>query len=319
MTDLHLEIRPIRTPDDFPALADLATRIYDWHTTPEDLAREERNREPQYHHAEYVAEILEGNQKRVVGATSVGHDRFSHEDGKFRVGIMVHPDYQARGIGASLWETAWNHLSTMQPKKLVNMTRSDSERGLQMLEHRGFKQVWERVESRLDPKGVDFSQYADLDSTVETLGIRIVALSDITDEDRIRKLYDLDLELLLDVPFGQAVTPEPFEVWARNFESDPHADPRSIWIAIKDNEWIAMSSLEKNQEFFVIGMTGVKAAYRGLGLAKRLKLEGVRFALGNGGLEIRTYNDHVNTAMLEMNRSMGFERFRSMLRFEKLL
>jgi hypothetical protein len=44
----------------------------------------------------------------------------------------------------------------------------------------------------------------------------------------------------------------------------------------------------------------------------------VRYALPTG-LEIRTFNDQSNTAMLRMNQQMGFVPFRSRLRFEKIL
>ena len=319
MTDLHLEIRPVRIPDDFPALVALARLALDWQVTAEDLAHEEANREAKYHHVAFVAEILDGGVKRIVGAADTGHDRFSYEDGKFRVNLMVHPDVEARGIGGALWQTVWNHLAELNPKKLVNMTNSDSARGLRMLAHLGFQQVWERVESRLEPGAVDFAAYADLDADLEAQGMTIRSLESLNDPDAARKLYDLDMELLGDVPFGQAVTPPSFEQWHKETLSDPRWNPATIWLAVKDGEWIAMSSLERLPDFFVIGMTGVKRLFRGLGLAKRLKLEGVRYAQMHGGVEIRTYNDHVNTAMLGMNASMGFQRFRSRLRFENVL
>jgi mycothiol synthase len=319
MTDLHMEIRPVRIPDDLPALADLSCRTQDYQVTAEDLAHYEASRDPQYHHAGFVAEILDGAVKRVVGAADMGHDHRAHEDGKFRVSIMVDPDFEARGIGGALWQTVWNHLEPMEPKKLVNMTNSDSARGLRLLAHLGFQQVWERVESRLVPSAVDFGAYAELDASVGAQGIEIRSLESLNDPDAARKLYDLDMELLVDVPFGQTVTVPSFEQWHKETSGDPRWDPATIWIAVKDGEWLAMSSLERLPDFFVIGMTGVKRASRGLGLAKRLKLEGVRHALAHGGLEIRTYNDHVNLAMLQMNTGMGFQRFRSRLRFEKTL
>jgi mycothiol synthase len=319
MTDSQLEIRPVRVPDDFPALAWIANSVFDWHTTPEELALEAQNREARFHHAQFVAEVLEGDQKRVVGEVVVGHDRFSHEEDKYRVNVMVHPEYQARGIGGALWRTAWNHLQGLRPRKLVNMTNSDSERGLRLLEKLGFQQVWERVESRLDPKTVNWNAYTRLNEALETRGIAIRSLESLEDEDKLRKLYGFDRELMEDVPFGQAVTFPSFEQWFKEISSDPKFQPELIWLALKGDEWIGMSSLERLPDCFVIGMTGVKRDYRGLGVAKRLKLEGVRHALNHGGLEIRTFNDHVNTAMLEMNRHMGFKRFRSRLRFEKLL
>jgi ribosomal protein S18 acetylase RimI-like enzyme len=324
MTDLHLEIRPLRAPDDYPALSEMMRLLFDWHVTPEQIALENANREARFHHAEFVAEVLHssvhgGLERRVVGGVEIGHVQHSHEEGKYRVSIMVHPDFQGRGIGGALWETAWNHLQTLDAKKLVNMTDSDSPRGLAMLEHRGFKQVWERIESRLDTRTVDLTVLEGLDARLEAQGIRIVSLAALNDPDQWRKLYDLDHALMLDVPFGQAVTFPSFEQWHKETSSDPQFDPAMVWIAVKEGAWIGFTSLETQPAFFVIGMTGVLPPFRGLGIAKRLKLEGVRYARGHGGLEIRTYNDSVNTAMLEMNWQMGFKRFRSKLRFERVL
>jgi hypothetical protein len=39
MTDLHLEIRAVRKPEDFAALSEISNLLTDWHTTPEELER----------------------------------------------------------------------------------------------------------------------------------------------------------------------------------------------------------------------------------------------------------------------------------------
>jgi ribosomal protein S18 acetylase RimI-like enzyme len=323
MSDLHLEIRPARTPEDYPAIAEIHNLTLPWHMTAEDFARGDENADPKYHRSRFVAQVLEdrgleGLTRRVVGAAMVRHDDFAHEDGKFIVSIMVHPDYQAKGIGGTLWETAQKHFTALGARKLSHMVMSDSERGVRMLGHLGFQQVWERIESRLDPRSVGFEAYRALDAALEARGIAVCTLESIGDADKLRKLYDLDKALMQDVPFGTPVTFPEFEYWLKDVTSDPKFDPQTVWVALDGDEWIALSSLEEQPDHFVIGMTGVKPAYRGLGVAKRLKLEGVRHALSRGW-EIRTLNDHTNTAMLRMNEQMGFKRHRSMLRFEKLL
>ena len=315
-----LEIRTSHYPADFVALAQIYNSLSDWQTTAAELELNAHNRDPKYHFAHYVAEILDGNNKIVVASLAISHNDFAHEDGKYQVRIQVHKAYQNQSIAQELWVAANNHLTARgDAVKLETMVDDDDLSALHLLGKFGFTKVWERIESRLEPQKVDLSAYADLDSSLKKAGIQILPLSHFDPATRLKKFYDLDIELLADVPFGQAVTPMPFERWQKKFLGNPENNPDAIWIAVKDEAWIALSSLEIQPSYFCIGMTGVQAGYRGLGVAKRLKLEGVRYALKHDGLEIRTFNDSVNVAMLKMNTSMGFVRQRSRLRFEKIL
>ncbi len=197
VTDLQLEIRPVDVLEDFASIAAVINDVSDWSVTVEDLERDQRNHDPKYHWQRFVAKVVKGDQKRVVGVLSISH------------------------------------------------------------------------------------------------------------------------ELFLDVPMGLNLTLPSFERWSKDFLENPANRPEAVWIAIKGDEWVGINSLEIKPGYFCIGFTGIKKAFRGLGIAKRLKLEGVRYALNHGALEIRTFNDHVNAAMLAMNFSMGFQKYRSSLRFER--
>jgi mycothiol synthase len=317
MQKLSLEIRPAKYPQDYPSIANVHNSTEDWRMDVEDFMRHDRNRETKHHSQRFVAEILQDNQKIMVGMIRVAHDDFFFETGKYFIRVDVLPAYQNQGIASALYLTAQQHLAELgDAAKLQTMCNDDELPALHLLEKNGYEKVWERIESRLDPKNVDFNQYTTLIKNLEQASIQIYPLSSFSLDTRLKQLFELDLELILDVPFGQVATPEPFEIWQKNFLEDPENNPETIWIAVKNNQWIAFSSLGKQKDHFYIGMTGVKKEFRGMGIAKALKLMGVRYALGSG-LEIRTLNDHVNTAMLEMNFSMGFVRHHSRLRFEK--
>ncbi len=319
MDSVHLEIRRAEYPNDYPSLVVVQNDTTDWKMKTDDFIRQDRNRDSKYHSQRFVAEILENHQKIMVGYLEVSHDDFSYESGKYDISINVLKAYQRKGIGASLYVTAQNHIAELgDAQKLQAMCNDFETSALHLLEQHGYQKVWERIESRLDPENVDLTQYTSLDQRLEQAGITIHTLSSFLSDTRIKQLYDLDLELIQDIPFGQTVTPEPFELWSKNFVEDPENNPETIWIAVKNNNWIAFTSLGRQPDHFYIGMTGVKKEFRGIGIAKALKLEGIRHAL-NTGLEIRTMNDHVNRAMLEMNISMGFVRHHSRLRFEKVI
>lgn len=312
-----LEIRPAKTPEDYPALVEVWNSGSDWQTKPENVALEDKIRDPELYFARYVAEILEHNSKKIVAVLEIGHNSRSHELGKYFVEIFVHKAYWRRGIASELLTVTENHLRELgDVVKIQTMFESDQAGALYLMQKLGFSQAWERIESRLLPKDADLTQFSALDSSLVTAGISIRRLAEFALETALPMLYALDVELLKDVPFGQPSTIMPFEPWRTEFLGNDENNPNAIWLAVKDGVWIGMSSLILQHSFWMIGMTGVKREYRGLGVAKRLKLEGVRYAL-NSGLEIRTFNDYTNTAMLGMNKQMGFVPFRSRLRFEK--
>jgi GNAT superfamily N-acetyltransferase len=326
MTDFHFEIRPTRVPDDYPAIAAvLRAANPEWPITAEDIAREDANREPQYHHAGFIAEILEpgsnGLERHVVGVAHTGHVSFSHREDKFFVDVRVHPEYRQRGIGQSLYQTVLNHLEPMNPGLLVARTQENWPESVAFLERRGFREEHRRFESRLRPSSLDLSRYDGLEARARATGVEIKAYSSITDPERERKLYDLDIETTLDVPFGEPVTPPGFEQYKKEELDDPRFKPDGTFVALKDGEFVGMSSLgrDPDADFLVIRMTGVKRAYRGLGLAKLLKIHGVRYALAHGDLEIRTFNDPDNTSMLKINQEMGFVARPAALRYSRKL
>ncbi len=318
MPDLMLEIRPATYPNDYLSLCGIYNSISEWHSTPGNLALEHLHRDPNLYFAQFVAEILEDNQKKIVAVAEIGHNTRSHAAGKYWLEVCVHKQYQQRGIGNTLWQTLENAIEARgDATDLQTMINDDEANAVYFVQKHGFTAAWERIESRLDPKTIDLEHYAQLEANLAAAGIRIEVFSSFPEETRIKKLFDLDSELTLDVPFGQPSTLEPFELWHAKFLGNTDVNPDSIWIATKNNQWIGFTSLERQPDYFMIGMTGVQKAFRGMGVAKQLKLQGVRYALEQGGLEIRTFNDHVNTAMLQMNISMGFKRYRSRIRYEK--
>ena len=67
------------------------------------------------------------------------------------------------------------------------------------------------------------------------------------------------------------------------------------------------------------GFTAVDRDYRAKGIARALKIRGVKLALDRGYHEIRTWNNTRNRPMLRINEAMGFAKQPVWIEFAKQL
>lgn len=310
-----IRIRDACYPDDFPAIAAVITAEHgDWPVSAEELATAEAARDPRYWRLELLAE--DGGE--VVGVGSVGHIPYAHQEGRFGLDLRVRPDFQGRGAGKALYDALMVRLAPLQPRELMTEVWEALPRPRRFLEERGFAVTWRRVDSILDPRGVDFSPYAGLEERLGEQGITVTTYDRLAgDPDRARKLHALDWALLQDMPYGEAQTLIPLEQFIGDTLNNPDFLPEACFIARQGEEWIGYSNLLRGDGFFVIQMTGVLAAWRGRGLATLLKLKGIHYALDHGGHELRTENDEINGAMLAINRKLGFRETGATLRYKK--
>lgn len=330
---MKLHIRPIHKPADFPRIAEIATLVEpQWPLTPEMLEHWDKNHDPKYYRAEFVAVMplsrqaeLEG---QIVGMASIGHDRWAHEEGKFVFGIQVHPDYRLRGIGQALYDHLMEHIAPMNPALLQTGTLESRPQAIRFLEDRGFVETWRRYESWLETRDFDFSPYAHIEEQVRAAGLEIKSLAELEDDpQRYRKLWELDWLLFQDVPMGVKFVKRELEQWIKDEMEDPHFKPEACFIALDPRRddpltgsYVGYSQLTRNPAgFWGINMTGVLREYRGQGLAKALKLRGMRYVQEHAGEQIRTTNDPPNMAMLGINITLGFRRQPSWLRYQKAL
>jgi mycothiol synthase len=319
-------IRPFNH-DDYPALASLSNLVEpDWPVTAELLAQWDKQRNPEHHHATFVDE----HNGNILAFGQTGHDSHAFEEGKFWLGIGVHPEHRKAGLGRGLYQHLLHHLAPMQPKVLQVFTSEDQTVGVEWLQREGFRVVWKRYHSRLQTKGFDFAPYEGLEQTLSAHGIEIKSLADLNDPDAAHKLYELDWTLMQDVPMGVTLTKQSFEQWMKQEIDDPEFIKEACMIAIDPKRsddltgsFVGYTSLMKSVDHYGIGMTGVVREYRGKGIAKALKLATMQFVKRDsehsGISEIRTMNDPPNVAMLGMNQALGFTRFPSYLRFQKAL
>jgi mycothiol synthase len=315
---MKISIRPIKAPEDLPEILEVLNATNpNFPMTLERLLHEEASRDPNFYYAGFVA-VADGV---IRGMAMVFEDPFAHRAGKLNLILRVHPKFWGSRIGSSLFEYVLTHIKPLNAEVLQSGAGEDWTRGIRFYEDRNFKETWRRTESRLETETFDFAPYQHLEEQIKTAKIEIKTFSELEfDPARDTKLYDLDWTLWQDIPFGEQVSKPSFETWQKEMIHDPMFEPSGCLIAVKDNEFVGYTSFIKNPTgFLIIGMTGVLREYRGIGLATHLKLRGIKYAQTIGNLEIRTFNDAPNTAMLEMNRKLGFVRFPGWIRFERKL
>lgn len=310
------------TPDDFASVAEIRS-VSDpsWPMTAEDVRARVAQRDPALYYADLVAEV----DGRVVGSLNVGHNDFAYAPWRYWGQLGVHPDFRRRGLGSALFDRGMELLRARNAREVGGMLSETDAPGRRFLEARGFRQTWERFESRVQTAGFDFAPFAAVEARVAASGLRLVSLAELAaDPARDRRLYELDWLLFQDVPMGQTLTKRPFEAWVERELRDPHLAPDLSFVALDESlhdpltgPYVGYSTLALSPGgFYSIGMTGVLRAYRGRGVGKALKLAAMRALAAHGGGEIRTFNDPPNTAMLAMNAQLGFVRAPSRLRYE---
>jgi RimJ/RimL family protein N-acetyltransferase len=82
-----------------------------------------------------------------------------------------------------------------------------------------------------------------------------------------------------------------------------------VFIALHNSDWVSMSGVHLDrivQNGVATTLAGTAQDHRGLGLVQALKTLAINEAIKCGLTEIRTSNDSRNTAMLAINKKLGF-------------
>ena len=151
------------------------------------------------------------------------------------------------------------------------------------------------------------------------IGIEIRSLDDTADESIWRELYGLAAETIPDIPstFSEAIP--SFEIWlARMHEPGVFVD--RIWTAWRDDSLVAYTYLVYRAAGDVsTAYTGTRKQFRGLGIARAVKLESIGQAIELGKHSITTNNDLENAAILHINSTLGYQPLPGLVTYVKSL
>jgi hypothetical protein len=139
------------------------------------------------------------------------------------------------------------------------------------------------------------------------LEIRTTTLASVGTDDVWRKLYELTVQTIPDIPTSVPAPIPTFETWLLGMRG-PDMYAERIWTAWADARLVGYSYLTYPQVGDVwTGYTATRKEDRQRGIARAVKLETIGQAVEVGIASIQTNNDIENSAILHINQSLGYE------------
>lgn len=243
--------------------------------------------------------------------------------GRYYLTFHTHPDCRRRGLASVYYDRVIDILQGQEPFTSIEaQTREDKPESIRFLEKRGFKQVMRYQRSELNVQQFDPTPFSSKVKAVKAKGIELVSLAELMDQDEdwMRKLYDMDVEIIKDIPAPDPIKPMPFEQYQKRIMS-PSFFPQAFAVAVDNGRYVGTSGLwlsEANPEKLYTGLTGVLRSHRRLGLATALKTKTISYAKELGYKTIETDNEE-NNPMYQINVQLGFIAQPAELEFHKII
>ena len=307
-----MQIRPFAETD-YPALTHAYAQVYPAAPRSEaELRYADGRYTPPYRHARWVADSV-GTLKGWCEYSQ--HPSWYHPD-NYEVALSVVPDVQAQDVqDQSVEHALYGQLSMAlaqrKPQVLRTNVLESHTRQLAFFAERGFVETQRSWRSTLDLGAFSFEPFAEVVSAAAHDGFEVESVAAVeADEARLPGLYTFYQELVADLPRTQSYTPWTFEQFLTHRRTSPLLLPEGSFVVSHKGVLAAVSELKKSAQpgQLQTGLTAVRRAYRGRGLALLSKVYTLSYAQAQGFLEITTRNASSNGAMLRINERLGFVR-----------
>ena len=123
-------------------------------------------------------------------------------------------------------------------------------------------------------------------------------------------MHEVAEEAVPDIPADEPYSAGSFERWRQVELEGPMTPPEATFMAIGGDEVVGYAMLwihHARRGVASHGLTAVKRAWRGRGVAGALKAAEIRWAKDAGLTELETENEARNVGMLAINRRLGYE------------
>ncbi|HVR12585.1 MAG TPA: GNAT family N-acetyltransferase [Gaiellaceae bacterium] len=212
-----------------------------------------------------------------------------------RMFLTVLAELRCRGVGSALLDASAGWAVEHGVRELEATVESDDKESIGFALRRGFEERSREMGLELDVTA------ADLPAAGPPEGIEIVLFADRP--ELADGAYDVGSEALPDIPGHEDWTPPPLEQFVES-----HLRGLAVFLAVVDGEVVGYAKLREHPDGRTAdhGMTAVKRAWRGRGIAKSLKLAEITWARANGIERLTASNEERNAPMLRINESLGY-------------
>ena len=293
--------------EDYPALAGFLTALHPEEPRSADsLRRLDAGRVAGEHHARTLA----WSGTELVGMVETERSRTFTRPGWY--GLHVHSADPS--LRAELLNRGLDALRPLSSTVLHTTVSEDWPEYAWLLEG-GWREHERTWLSWLDLSAFEPEKFAARRARAQSAGVEVRTLNELGwdgSESFQRRVYELTISLLADVPTTDPVIPWPFELWRERVLRHPDFTPDGPLVALIGEEWVGLTELYLPRReipgLLHQGLTGVRREWRGRGVAWALKLTAAARAKTQGWEAVRTGNHTVNREMLGINAEMGFVR-----------
>lgn len=269
----------------------------------------------------YLAETMDGIP---VGRGVLFIENASIGARKQLVRVMVRPAWRGQGIGRALSARLEQQIAISNPDALITQTYENETDGLRMLKKLGFECKQRMPVSEIEVAAFDSAEFLPALTRIANRNITITTFDRLCDElgsdTAWSRMYQLRLAIAPDIPHYDPNQSYPSkEAWLARQTTHPTILHDGTFIALHRGNWIGVSQLYERPAMPGLldqGITGVRRAYRRMGVATALKLRTLDLAQRRGASVIRTDNEE-NNPMYQLNLRLGFRPKPALLIFEK--
>lgn len=232
----------------------------------------------------------------------------SNPNGRFHGNIVVKKPHQNQGVGTALFNRTYAFMQKRGATEWHGRVNEGDTASLRFIEKHGFRKAFHVFDSTLDLKTFDEAPFEGIVEDVEASGIRFMTFDTVSNDPIAqRKLYDINRLAGLNEPATDGFS--TFDTWKKIVLTAPWFKHDAEFVAVDGERFVGLSGAFPTDDPLVFenGFTGVDPEYQGRKVAQVLKLLSIRQAIHRGGAEIRTENDSRNTAMLAINRKLGYQ------------
>ena len=289
--DAEISIRPARNRRELETALDVARRVSGDPVPSVDELEHALANEP-------GTTFLLGYAGDEVAASGVG--KLSSLSGCLYAMARVLPEFRRKGIGRAMYAALSAHARSVGRPELFGRIREDDRGSLEAAFGRGFREI-----------GREFPVVLDLREAPDSLafapdGVQIASLA--ARPDLARAAWEVEAEAAPDIPTEGGMEAWPFDRWQSSVLEAPSALPEAAFVAVVDGEVVGSAVLfGMTKGAAEHGLTAVRRAWRGRGIATALKSAQIAWAKTAGYEELHTSNDETNVAMRGINARLGYK------------